>query len=389
MMMKILALTGFLLLIGCDAMQGHSSVPAMTNDGETTYQARDVQVSLRSVAQDLELPWDMAFISDEDFLVTEKVGRLTRVNLARGSSTAIKNIPEVAFEGQGGLLGVTLHPQFAGNGLLYLSYSVALPDGNYSTRLLRARLADDQLQDSQVLFTAEPALKTTRHFGGAMVFDDSGHLYLSVGDRGRRNNAQDLSTDLGKIHRFTAAGGVAPDNPLIGQSKAREGIYSWGHRNPQGLAIHPQTRELWAAEHGPKGGDEINLIRAGANYGWPVITYGEEYRGGAIGEGGAKVGMEQPVHYYVPSIATAGIGFYNGNQIPQWHNNLLVTGLRAHVSRLALEGKKVVAEELLFENLNTRMRSVETGPDGALYLLSENGSIVVVEAAPAEPVTAD
>ncbi|MCX2980477.1 PQQ-dependent sugar dehydrogenase [Halieaceae bacterium IMCC14734] len=389
MMMKILGLTCFLLLIGCDAMQGHSSVPSMASDTKTPYQARDVTVSLRTVAQDLEFPWDMVFISDVEFLVTEKVGRLTRINLTSGSSTVIGNIPEVAFEGQGGLLGVTLHPRFPDNGLLYLSYSIALPDDTYSTRLLRARLADNQLHDSQVVFTAAPALKTTRHFGGAMVFDDNGHLYLSVGDRGRRENAQDLSTDLGKIHRLTDTGGIPSDNPLIGQNKARQTIFSWGHRNPQGLAIHPQSRELWAAEHGPQGGDEINLIRGGANYGWPVITYGEEYGGGAIGEGGVKAGMEQPVHYYVPSIATAGIGFYTGNQIPQWQNNLFVTGLRAHVSRLALAGQQMVAEELLFENLKMRTRGVETGPDGALYLLSEIGSIVVVEAAPGEPVTAE
>lgn len=374
--MKIILLFSLVLLTsGCEALQ--------VEDGTAPYQARDAQVSLRAVAQDLEFPWDMAFINDEEFLVTEKPGRLSRINLSSGVSTLIQGLPEVAFKGQGGLLGMALHPLFTDNGIIYLSYSVARDGGTYTTRLLRARLLNNQLVEQQVLFTAEPALKTSKHFGGALVFDEQGYLYLSVGDRGRRNNSQDLGNHLGKIHRLKADGSVPSNNPFTEQPEARPEIYSWGHRNPQGLAIHPQTGELWSAEHGPQGGDEINLIRAGANYGWPIITYGEEYGGGKISDNTAEPGMEQPVHYYLPSIGTAGIGFYSGDQIPQWRHNLFVTGLvhsRAHVSRLALEGASVVDEELLFDHLNMRMRSVETGPDGALYMLSENGTIFAVEA---------
>ncbi|MEH6517488.1 MAG: PQQ-dependent sugar dehydrogenase [Halioglobus sp.] len=377
--MKIILFFSLVLLTtGCEALQDQ---PIQVEDGPVPYQAQDVQVSLRAVAQDLELPWDMAFINDKEFLVTEKPGRLSRINLASGESTLIQGLPEVAFKGQGGLLGVALHPLFAENAIVYLSYSIALDEGTYTTRLLRARLSNQQLVEQQVLFTAEPALKTSKHFGGALVFDDQGYLYLTVGDRGRRDNAQDLGSHLGKIHRFNADGSIPRSNPFIDQPEARPEIYSWGHRNPQGLAIHPQTGDIWAAEHGPQGGDEINLIRAGANFGWPVITYGEEYGGGKIGEGTAKSTMEQPVHYYLPSIGTAGIGFYNGDRIPQWRHNLFVTGLvytRAHVGRLALEGSTVVDEELLFDHLNMRMRGVENGPDGVLYLLSENGSIFAI-----------
>lgn len=384
-----------LLIGGCDALQGQalkvwmaSNENLQIEDGSVPYQAHDARVGLRAVAQDLELPWAMAFINRDEFLVTEKTGRLTRINVHTGAGTAITNLPEVAFRGQGGLLGVALHPQFANNRLLFLSYSVSLPDSTYSTRLLRARLAGNELQDLRILFTAEPALNTSKHFGGALVFDTAGHLYLSVGDRGRRHEAQNLNTHLGKIIRLDADGKVPDTNPLLGQAQARPEIFSWGHRNPQGLAIHPLNGELWAAEHGPQGGDEINLIRAGANYGWPVITYGEEYGGGAIGEGVAKAGMEQPIHYYVPSIGTAGIGFYSGDQIPQWRNNLFVTGLvytRAHVSRLALADHTVVDDELLFEDLNMRMRNVASDPGGTLYILSENGIIFAVEPAAVEP----
>ncbi|MFT6287631.1 MAG: glucose/arabinose dehydrogenase [Alcanivorax sp.] len=388
--MKIILLFSLVLLTtGCEALTNKALQIWMAGnqnlqlaDATVTSQARGLEVTVRAVAQDLELPWDMAFINDVEFLVTEKPGRLSRINLSSGVSTLIQGVPEVAFKGQGGLLGVALHPLFAENSMVYLSYSIALNEGTYTTRLLRARLLNEQLVEQQVLFTAEPALTTRKHFGGAMVFDNQGYLYLSVGDRGRRDNAQDLGSHLGKIHRLNADGSVPRNNPFIDQSKVLPEIYSWGHRNPQGLAIHPQTGDVWAAEHGPQGGDEINLIRAGANYGWPVITYGEEYGGGKIGEGTAKPGMEQPVHYYLPSIGTAGIGFYTGDQIPQWRDNLLVTGLvynRAHVSRLAMEGGSVVEEELLFDHLNMRMRGVEDGPDGALYILSENGILFAVE----------
>ena len=302
--MKKFLLVPLLWLAACDTVQtGALRAWMATNDnlqvadGAVLYEARGERVWVRAVVEDLDFPWDMAFVTERRILVTEKPGNLYLIDLDSGERQPIGGVPEVAYRSQGGLLGIALHPGFTDNQLLYLAYAAATGDGQRSTRLLRARLEGTQLVDSQVLFTAEPSLGTAKHYGGALVFDRDGYLYLSVGDRGRRHNAQDLSGHLGKILRFTDSGEVPADNPFVGRPGARPEIYSWGHRNPQGLAIHPGTGELWAAEHGPQGGDEVNRVRAGANYGWPVITYGEEYGGGKIGEGVAKDGLEQPVHY--------------------------------------------------------------------------------------------
>jgi glucose/arabinose dehydrogenase len=384
-------LVGALLCLpGCDAVQTQALKVWMAGnenlhiaDGAVPYQARTEQVSIRAVVEDLEFPWDMVFLSGREILVTQKPGQLTRINLATGARVDIAGVPEVAYKGQGGLLGIVLHPGFADNRLLYLSYAAEVGPDRRTTRLLRARLAGNALQDQKVLFTAEPALATGKHYGGAMVFDNAGYLYLSVGERGRRHHAQDLGSHLGKVHRLHDDGRVPADNPFVGTGGARPEIFSWGHRNPQGLAIHPETGELWGAEHGPQGGDEVNLVRAGRNYGWSVITYGEEYGGGKIGEGTAKQGLEQPVHYYLPSIGTAGIDFYRGDGIPGWRHNLFVSGLvytETHLSRLVIENNRAIDEEALFEQLNMRIRNVVSGPDGKLYVVTENGIIFVVTA---------
>jgi glucose/arabinose dehydrogenase len=381
-----LLLVPLLWLAACDTVQTGVAgrLDPQAKGAAEPYQARGQQVMVRAVVENLDSPWDMAFVSERRILVTEKPGRLLLIDLDGGERQAVRGVPEVAHRSQGGLLGVVLHPGFADNGLLYLSYAADTGDGQRSTRLMRARLEGTQLRDKQVLFTAEPFLDTTKHYGGALVFDRDGYLYLSVGDRGRRHNAQDPGGHLGKILRFTDSGDVPADNPFVAEPGARPEIYSWGHRNPQGLAIHPQTGDLWAAEHGPRGGDEVNLVRAGRNYGWPVITYGEEYRGGKIGEGTAKPGMEQPVKYYLPSIGTAGIAFYVGDEIPGWRNNLFVSGLvytRTHLSRLVLEDDRVVDEESLFEHLQMRIRNVASSPGGQFYVLSENGTLFRVDAA--------
>jgi aldose sugar dehydrogenase len=376
-------------LIACDTLEQAALKTWMStneniqiDDGAVPYQSLHESVQMRAVVEDLDFPWDMVFSGAQEILVTEKPGNLWRIDLATGMKTAISGVPEVRYQGQGGLLGVALHPEFAENSQLYLSYSAPLADGRQTTRLTRARLVDDQLQDVEVLFTAEPAMETTKHYGGALVFDRQGYLYLSVGERGRRHNAQDLGSDLGKVHRFNDDGSIPADNPFVEKEGARPSIFSWGHRNPQGLAMHPETGEVWEAEHGPRGGDEVNRLQAGLNYGWPVITYGEEYRGGKIGEGTYKEGMEQPVQYYVPSIGTAGIAFYDGELIESWRNNLFVGGLvytQAHLSRLQLDGDQVLEKEALFEHLQMRIRNVESGPDGKLYVLSENGIIFAVD----------
>ncbi len=387
-MRTFFTLTLFSLLVACDTIEQTAlKVWMSTNeniqveDGAVPYQARTEAVVMRAVVEDLDFPWDMVFTGPQEILVTEKPGNLWRVDLATGMRTAISGVPEVLYRGQGGLLGIALHPEFAENHRLYLSYSAQLEDDLQTTRLVQARLVDDQLKDVEELFTAQPAMETSKHYGGALVFDWEGYLYLSVGERGHRHNAQDLGSDLGKVHRFNDDGSIPLDNPFVEKAGARPSIFSWGHRNPQGLAIHPETGDVWEAEHGPRGGDEVNRLQAGRNYGWPVITYGEEYRGGKIGEGTHKVGMEQPIQYYVPSIGTAGIAFYDGELIESWRNNLFVGGLiytQTHLSRLQLEGGQVVEEEPLFEHLKMRIRNVESGPDGKLYVVSENGIIFAV-----------
>jgi glucose/arabinose dehydrogenase len=388
MIIRIGVCACLLALGGCDAVQTQalkvwmaSNENLAVGDGPVVYQAGDERVSLQAVVEDLEFPWDIAFLNERQFLVTEKPGVLSRIDLDSAARSVIEGAPEVAFKGQGGLLGVALHPNFTSNHWLYLSYSAEVESGLYTTRLMRARLENNALQDQEVLFTAQPALVSTKHYGGALVFDGDGFLYLSVGERGTRQNAQDLSNHLGKILRFRDDGKIPRDNPFVGRETARPEIFSFGHRNPQGLAIHPQTGDLWEAEHGPQGGDEVNLIQAGLNYGWPVITYGEEYGGGKIGKGGASEGLQQPRHYYLPSIGTSGLDFYSGERIPAWRNNLFVGGLvysETQLSRLVLDGNRVADSEALFTQLKMRIRNVESGPDGRLYVVAENGIIFAV-----------
>lgn len=349
-------------------------------DGPRAWVAQSEPLRLVPVVDDLEFPWDLAFPDAVTALVTEKPGRLSRIDLATGARTPVRGVPEVAFVGQGGLLGVELDPAFASNRLVYLSYSVALTGETYTTRLVRARLVDDALVDLETLLTAEPAFGGTNHFGGALEFDRDGTLYLAMGERMKRDHAQDLGSHLGKILRLRTDGSAPDDNPFVGRPGALATIYTWGHRNPQGLALHPGTGELWASEHGPQGGDEINVIRAGKNYGWPVITYGEEYGGGKIGVGTHQDGMEQPVHFWVPSIATAGIGFYSGDALPSWRGNLFVAGLRAtRLDRLVLDGERVTQQEPLFADLWQRVRTVRESPARELYVLSENGVLFRIE----------
>ena len=276
----------------------------------------------------------------------------------------------------GGLLDVAVHPAFSSNGWIYLSAAVQVAEDRFTTRVLRYRLTGNKLEDETVIFEAQPALSGSLHFGSALVFDNAGYLFITMGDRRRRHNAQDLSTSLGKVVRLNDDGTVPDDNPFTDNAEALPGIYSYGHRNPQGITIDRATGRIWAVEHGPQGGDEINLLSAGANYGWPIITYGEEYGGGAIGEGTHKDGLEQPLHYYVPSIGTGGIAWYNGKELPGWQDSLFVAGLRSFsVSRVQLDSNKAVSEERLLEDFSFRVRNVKQGPDGLLYVLTENGGL--------------
>ena len=343
-----------------------------------------VDFTATAITDRLKMPWSFAFMPGGDILLTERGGALQRLDPGSGTLTPVAGVPEVFYEGQGGLLDVALYPDFTAHAWVYFTYSVPMGEGRSTTRLARALLKEDALHNWQLLYTAEPAQNTKIHYGGRLLFAD-GYLYMTMGERGQRDLAQQLDNDLGKVLRFHPDGSIPTDNPFSRTAGARPAVYSLGHRNPQGLARHPVTGELWVTEHGPQGGDELNRLRPGGNYGWPVITYGEEYGGGRIGEGTAKAGMEQPLYHYVPSIATAGLSFYQGTQFPDWNGDAFIGALRAfHLNRLefGLAGK--VTEHRMLSELNFRLRDVKQGPDDNLYLLSEQGSLLRLEPADGE-----
>ncbi len=331
-----------------------------------------LELRLQTVAAGLEHPWGMAFLPDGRVLVTERPGRLRIVAKDGSLSAPLDGVPPVAVGGQGGLLDVTLHPGFADNGLLYLSYSEPGEGGN-STAVARGRLDGNALREVEVIFSQQPKFDSSAHFGSRLVFARDGTLFVTLGERfKRRDDAQSLDNHHGKVVHINDDGSVPEGNPFADRAGALPQIWSLGHRNLQGAALHPQTGELWTHEHGPSGGDEINISRAGNNYGWPVITYGEEYIGGSIGEGTHKAGLEQPLHYWVPSIAPSGMLFVDG-RIPAWRGNLLLGSLKFdQLVRLELDGERVVHEErLLKKELGERIRTVAQGPDGAIYLLTD------------------
>lgn len=336
----------------------------------------------------LSHPWGLAFLpgfeQDGRMLVTERDGRLRIVSARGESGPPIAGLPPVEARGQGGLLDVVLDPRFAQNRWVYWSYSEPGAGGN-STAVARGRLdatgLQGRLSEVQVIFRQAPKFASNAHFGSRLVFARDGRLFVTLGDRfTRRDDAQTLDNHHGKVVRIEADGKVPADNPFAGRAGARPEIWSLGHRNVQGAALHPQTGELWTHEHGPQGGDELNLTEAGRNYGWPVITYGGEYGSGAkIGEGTAKAGMEQPVVHWVPSIATSGMAFLTSDRYPGWKGDLFVGALRSQVLvRLRLDGRKVVQQERLLQDLNQRIRDVRQGPDGWLYLLTDSSDGQVI-----------
>lgn len=344
---------------------------------------------LVTVVDGLEHPWGMAFLPDRSILITERPGRLRVVRDGVLDPTPIAGVPPVYASGQGGLLDVALDPAFASNQLIYLSYAAA-GDGGNSTRVARARLEGGRLEDLEVIFMAEPLVRSSKHFGSRLAFDPQGHLFITVGERGQGERAQDLADHNGSVIRLNPDGSVPADNPFVGTAGARPEIFSYGHRNPQGLAIHPDTGIPWLHEHGARGGDEVNIVRPGVNYGWPVITYGIDYSGAPIGEGTHKDGMAQPIHYWVPSIAPSGMAFYQGDAFPEWRGDLFVGALRSQLlARLELDGEQVIAEERLLENAIGRIRDVEVSPDGFLYLLTDESDGALYRLEPAETTRAE
>lgn len=337
-----------------------------------------------TVAEGLEHPWGLAFLPNGDMLVTERPGRLRVIRQGALDPTPVAGLPEISPGGQGGLLDVILHPNFADNRLIYLSYAAASVRGK-GTDVARARFADGRLTDLETIFSMRPTSSGSKHFGSRLAFGPDGTLYITAGERGDPDRAQDLGDHAGSVIRITEDGAVPPDNPFAGRSDARPEIFSYGHRNPQGMTVHPETGDLWAVEHGPKGGDELNLLRRGSNYGWPVITYGKSYAGFPIGEGTENPGMAQPVRYWVPSISPSGLAFYTGEAFPAWRGNLFLGALSGQaLVRLELEEDRVVHEERLLQDLAARIRDVRDGPDGSLYLLtdSSNGRLLRLDPAP-------
>ena len=345
-----------------------------------SFSSEGLDLQVEEVFSGLGVPWGIDFIDSNTMIISERKGRLSTLNLTSKVNRPIE-LPFQVFErGQGGLLDVAVYPDRSQGVELYFSYSARSGKG-YTTYISKAGLKGAQLINHKLLFKAEPARRATRHFGSRIVFLD-GYVYFSVGDRGERKAAQSLSAHSGKILRIKPNGEVPLDNPFVGQKNARSEIWSYGHRNPQGLAVHPQTGLLWEQEHGPRGGDEINIIKKGANYGWPVITYGKEYWGPSIGEGEKKEGMEQPIKYFVPSIAPSGLEIYSSNVIKSWKGNVFSGALKLkHLNRLVIKDKKVVKEERLLKSLKQRIREVTQGPDGFLYLSTDSGQILRIRPA--------
>lgn len=333
----------------------------------------------------LNAPWGITNLPDGRLLITQKGGQLRIVTTAGAVSSAITGLPSVNSSDQGGLLGLCIDPQFSANRMVYWVFSEQTAGGTL-TAVAKGRLSDDEstVENATVIYRAVPAANSTLHYGGRILFDATGHLFVSTGERSilsTRPLAQSVSAALGKIVRITTDGQPASGNPTFSGAGSLPELYSIGHRNPQGLAIHPVTGELWQSEHGPRGGDEINRVVGGANYGWPTITYGIEYSGEPVGGGiQQQNGLEQPVYYWDPVISPSGITFYKGNRVPEWENNLFIGALSGqHIARLVIDNNKVVGEERLLEGENQRFRDITQGTDNALYAITDAGRLYRID----------
>jgi len=375
MTFKVLFLS--LALVACSEAPAQGPAPASP-------QPRPVSGVIRTevVAEGLNRPWALAFLPDGRILVTERPGRM-RIVTNGELSAPLRGVPAVAAEGQGGLLDVAVDPQFAQNNTIYFSFAEPGPGGTAGTSVARARLTDGALEDVRVIYRQRPKLSGAGHFGSRIVFGRDGTMFVTQGDRmGYRDLAQELDRGQGKIMRINTDGSVPRDNPFAGRNDALPEIWSYGHRNVQAAALHPETGQLWTVEHGARGGDELNHPEAGRNYGWPVITYGVDYSGARIGSGQAHEGMEQPVYYWDPVIAPSGMTFYTGSAFPSWRGNILVGGLASQtLVRLVLENGRVAQEERY--DIGQRVRDVQQGPDGFIYLVTDmtNGQLLRVRPA--------
>jgi len=363
--MRFVFVTMFVALTSVHAQSQRS---ADTVGASWEYDSQFGRYRVEVVATGVRVPFGMAFLPDSRALVTDRPGTLWLLDIRTGAMTRVAGVPAVSDSVDGGLLDIEVHPDYARTGWLYFSYSEKTDTGK-ATVVERARLRDARLVDRQRLFTAYPAVAGDYHFGSRLALKD-GYLFITLGERELSALAQELWTDLGKIVRLYDDGRIPNDNPFVGRAGARPEIWSYGHRNPHGLAFHPLTGELWESEHGPLGGDEINVIKRGLNYGWPTVTFGREYDGGPMGDGLTQApGMEPPVFHYATSAALSGIAFYTGSAFPQWRNNLFVGAMTPRfLARLVVANGRVEREEKLLLEKKWRVRVVQTGPDGFLYL---------------------
>jgi len=364
-----IALLSSLLLFACNIQKKEKDVALNTQ--KRTY-------SIETVVEGIDNPWGMTWLPDGSMLVTEKSGTLYQVK--NGEKTAIENVPEVYNRGQGGLMDIEIHPNYTENGWIYITHASTDGEGEGgNTKLIRAKLENGGLTQIEDLYKATPNSTRGQHFGSRIAFDDEGYLYFSIGERGDRDvNPQDITRDGGKIYRLNDDGSIPEDNPFYNEPNAKKAIYTYGNRNPQGMDKHPETGKIWIHEHGPKGGDEVNIVKKGANYGWPVISYGVNYSGSKFTEITKKEGMEQPIYYWVPSIAPCGMTFVTGNVYPDWKGDLLVGSLKfSYLELLKLDGEKVTARERIAEEVG-RVRNVKQGPDGFIYIGIEGQGIVKI-----------
>jgi len=336
----------------------------------------ETDLDIQTVTSGLSSPWALTFLPGGGYLVTERDGNLKHVS-ADGAQTMVSGVPEVFAQGQGGLLDVALAPDFGTTGEVFLSFSEGSPEGA-GTSVFRGTLVEDggafSLRGGEIIFSGNNRAFGGRHFGSRLAFAPDGTLFVTTGDRGDRPSAQDTTNHAGAVLRINRDGTVPSDNPYLGQPGHQPELWSIGHRNVQSATIHPDTGNLWTVEHGARGGDEVNRPEAGKNYGWPVISYGRHYSGGSIGEGTSKAGMEQPVHYWDPSIAPSGMTFVTSDLFPEWQGSLLVGALAGqHLARVELDGTTVTGEEQLLTGLGERIRDVRQGPDGAIYVLTDSG----------------
>lgn len=386
-MNRLLYFTFFVChLVACahGTASGQADTPSVSDDfyfslpdyESEVLTSRDQSFRLDTVVTGLEVPWGMAFLPDGSVLITERPGRLRIVRDGNLLEEPVEGMPSVHASGQGGLMDVVLHPEYEENGWIYISYSKS-GSGGANTAIIRARLDENRLTDTEELFWGEPRTTRGQHFGSRITFGRDGYLYFSIGDRGERDNAQNLSNHAGKVMRLHDDGHIPEDNPFIDEEGAKPEIYAYGLRNIQGMRLHPDTGEIWSHKHGPRGGDEINIIQGGLNYGWPLITHGVNYNGSVITPDTARAGLEQPFLHWTPSIAPCGMDFVAGDRYPGWQGDLMVGTLRPqYLHRVKLDNSELVSQEELLQGIG-RIRDVRLAPDGFLYLAVETGGSVV------------